>query len=246
MIFYKLYNLNALNILSLRGATFTPLNVGSGDEAISKRGLLRNNNYYVYIRLSLLVSALMFLSGCSVVKATGTVVGVAGKTVYTTAKVTGKVVGTTAKAVGKTAVVTGKGVKTVVNMATGRHVVKLTKRGNGLTTSVLLNRKAREELIVDTGATNTVISSSLAKKIGIQPAKGKNVLCQVADGRTVNGKQVNIREVRVGGAKVYNVQAIVLDSGEIGNSPGLLGMSFLNNFVFKVDTEKETLVLQKR
>lgn len=202
--------------------------------------------FYRQSRFCAVILGLMLLSGCAVFKATGAVVGATGKVVYTTAKVTGKVVGTTAKVVGKTAVVTGKGVRTVVNMATGNHVVKLTRRGNSLTTSVLLNRKVREDLIVDTGATDTVISSSLAKKIGISVAKGKNVLCQVADGSTVNGKQVNIKEVRVGGAKVYNVQAIVLDSGEIGNSPGLLGMSFLNNFVFKVDTEKETLVLQKR
>nr|MBU1328816.1 TIGR02281 family clan AA aspartic protease [Candidatus Omnitrophota bacterium] len=193
-----------------------------------------------------IIAGLMFLNGCSVFKVAGTAVGTTCKVVYTTAKVTGKVVGTTAKVVGKTAVVTGKGVRTVVNMATGKHTVKLTRRGNSLTTSVLLNRKVKEELIVDTGATDTVISSSLAKKIGISTAKGQNVLCQVADGRTVNGKQVRIKEVRVGGAKVYNVQAVVLDSGEIGNSPGLLGMSFLNNFVFKVDTEKELLVLQKR
>jgi clan AA aspartic protease (TIGR02281 family) len=177
----------------------------------------------------------IFLSGCSVVRTTGTVVGAAGKAVYITAKVAGK-----------TAVVAGKGVKTVVNMATGKHVVKLTRRGNSLTTGVLLNRKAREYLIVDTGAADTVISSSLAKKIGISVNKGRDVLCRVADGRSVNAKQVNIREVRVGGAKIYNVQAVVLDSGEMGNSPGLLGMSFLNNFVFKVDTEKELLVLQKR
>ena len=202
--------------------------------------------FYRYYKFCAVIFGLMLLSGCTVVKVTGAVVGTAGKVVYTTAKVTGKVVGTTAKIVGKTAVATGKGVKTVVNMATGKHVVKLTKRGNSLTTSVLLNRKVREELIVDTGATDTVISSSLAKKMGISATKGKNVLCQVADGRTVNGKQINIKEVRVGGAKVYNVQAIVMDSGEIGNSPGLLGMSFLNNFIFKVDTEKEILVLQKR
>ena len=181
----------------------------------------------------------IFLSGCSVVRATGTVVGIAGKAVYVTAKVTGKVVGTTA-------VVAGKGARTIVNMATGKHVVKLTRRGNSLTTNVLLNRKARVDLIVDTGATDTVISSTLAKKIGISVNKGRNVLCQVADGRSVMGKQINIKEVRVGGARIYNVQAVVLDSGETGNSPGLLGMSFLNNFVFKVDTEKELLVLQKR
>jgi clan AA aspartic protease (TIGR02281 family) len=202
--------------------------------------------FYKTCKFYIIIAGLIFLSGCSVVKFTGAALGTAGKAVYTTAKVTGKVIGVTAKVAGKTAVATGKGVRTVVNMAAGKHTVKLTRRGNSLTTSVLLNRKVREDLVIDTGATDTVISSSLAKKIGISAAKGQNVLCQVADGRTVKGKQVNIKEVRVGGAKVYNVQAIVLDSGEIGNSPGLLGMSFLNNFVFKVDTEKELLVLQKR
>ncbi|MDP2921805.1 MAG: retropepsin-like aspartic protease [Candidatus Omnitrophota bacterium] len=193
---------------------------------------------------ALCISFLM--TGCSVFKATGTVVGTAGKVVYNTAKVTCQVVGTTAKAAGKTAIFTGKGVRTVVNMAAGRNVVPLIKRGSSLTTLVLLNRKLKEELVVDTGATDTVISSALAKKLGISVNKGENVLCQVADGRSVCGKQVRIKEVRVGGAKVYNVQAVVLDSGDMGNSPGLLGMSFLENFVFKVDTEKQILVLQKR
>ncbi len=191
--------------------------------------------FYWSHKFLIAIFCFIFLSGCSVVRATGTVVGAAGKAVYITAKVAGK-----------TAVVTGKGVKTVVNMATGKHVVKLTRRGNSLTTDVLLNRKARADLIVDTGATDTVISSNLAKKIGISVNRGRDIVCQVADGRSVIGKQINIKEVRVGGAKVYNVQAVVLDSGEMGDSPGLLGMSFLKNFVFKVDTEKELLVLQKR
>ena len=202
--------------------------------------------FYRQCKLCMVIFGLIFLSGCTVVKATGAVVGIAGKTVYTTAKVTGKVVGATAKVAGKTAVATGKGVRTVVNMATGKHMVKLNRCGNSFTTDVVLNRKLSADFIVDTGATDTVISGSLAKKLGIYNNKGRNVLYRVADGRSVNGKQVNIREIRVGGAKVYNVQAVVLDSGDMGDSPGLLGMSFLNNFVFKVDTEKELLVLQKR
>jgi len=195
--------------------------------------------FYKQSKFSAIIFSLIFLSGCSVAKATG-------KAVYATARITGKVVGVTAKAAGKTAVAAGKGVKTVVNMATGKHTVKLTKHGSSLATEALLNRKVKADLIVDTGATDTVISTSLAKKLGIPFNKGRDVLCQVADGRSVNGKQINIKEVRVGGARVYNVQAVVLDSGEMGNSPGLLGMSFLDNFVFKIDTEKELLVLQKR
>jgi len=190
-------------------------------------------------KLCMVIFWLISLSGCSVVKATGTVIGVAGKTVYTTAKVTGKVIGVTATAA-------GKGVATTVNMAMGKHTVKLIKRGSSFAVNVSLNRKINTELIVDTGATDTIISSSVAKKIGVSFNKGQDVMYQVADGRKVSGKQVNIREVRVGGAKVYNVQAVVLDSAETGNSPGLLGMSFLNNFIFKIDTEKGLLVLQKR
>jgi clan AA aspartic protease (TIGR02281 family) len=187
----------------------------------------------------MVILGLVSLSGCSVVKATGTAIGVAGKTVYTTAKVTGKVIGVTANAA-------GKGIATTVNMATGKHTVRLIKRGSSFAVNVSLNRKINTELIVDTGATDTIISSSIAKKIGVPFTKGQEVLYQVADGRTVRGRQVNIREVRVGGAKVYNVQAVVLDSAETGNSPGLLGMSFLNNFIFRIDTEKGLLVLQKR
>jgi clan AA aspartic protease (TIGR02281 family) len=195
--------------------------------------------FYRPYRFLIIIFCFIFLSGCSVVRATGAVVGTAGKAVYSTAKVTGKVVG-------KTAVAAGKGVGAVVNMATGRHVVKLIRRGNGLTAKVLLNRRVSADLVIDTGATDTVISGNLAKKLGISVNRGRDVICQVADGRSVNAKQVKIREIRVGGAKVYNVQAVVLDSEEMGNSPGLLGMSFLDNFVFKVDTEKELLVLQKR
>lgn len=195
--------------------------------------------FYRQCKFYVIIFGLMFLNGCTVLK-------VAGSAVCVTAKAAGKVVCTTAKVAGKTAVVTGKGVRTMVNMATGKHNVKLTRRGNSFTTNVLLNRKVRADLIVDTGASDTVISGSLAKRLGISVNKGQNVLCQVADGRAVNGKQINIKEIRVGGARVYNVQAVVLDSGEIGDSPGLLGMSFLNNFVFKVDAEKELLVLQKR
>ena len=104
----------------------------------------------------------------------------------------------------------------------------------------------RTDLIIDTGATDTVISADIARKLGIDYNRGKTVLCQLADGRSVSGRQVNIREIRIGGARVYNVNAVVLDSGDTGKDAGLLGMSFLENFIFKVDSEKGVLVLQKR
>jgi len=182
--------------------------------------------------------ASFIITGCTAVKVTGKAIGVASKIAFVTAKTTGKVVA-------KTVSVTGKGIKTAVNMAAGKHIVKLTKKGNSLLVDTLLNRKLKTRLILDTGCTDTQISEDAARKLGIKTAGSKTVLCQVADGRRVSGKEVNIKEIRVSRVRVYNVRAIVLGSDNVDTS-GLLGMSFLDNFIFKVDSEKEELVLQRR
>jgi len=181
----------------------------------------------------------MFLiSGCTAVKLTGKAVGTMGKVAVGTVKTTGKVLG-------KTAVVTGRGIKTIVNMTAGKHVVRLDKKGNSLLVNTLLNRKVKTDLILDTGCTDTQISEEVAERLGIETSGCRSVSCQLADGRSVSGKETVIKEVRIGSAKVYNVRAIVLGSDNLG-SGGLLGMSFLDNFIFRIDSEKGELILQRR
>lgn len=172
-------------------------------------------------------------------KTTGKVMGTAGKAAFVTAKTAGKIaVGTV-----KTA---GKGVKTVVNMTVGKEVISLDKKYNSLYVDAVLNRRFRTKLILDTGCTDTQISADIARRLGIRPDQGQQVSCQLADGRVVSGRAVNIREVRLGRASAKNVRAVVLDDNKMGQDTGLLGMSFLDNFIFRVDTEKKELVLQKR
>jgi len=175
----------------------------------------------------------VLLNGCS---AAGKTLGAAGKATFAVAKTTGKVVYGAAK-------LTGKGVKTVVNMAVGKEVVNLEKKCGAFYVNTLLNRRFKAKLILDTGCSATQITADVARKLGINTRKAKSVQCQLADGRTVMGKAVTIKEVRLGRARVTNVDAIVLDDKE---GEGLLGMSFLDNFIFRVDTEKKELVLQKR
>ena len=172
------------------------------------------------------ICAVLFLvSGCTVIRYTAKAVGTAGRLTVATIKTTGKIVG-------KTATVTGRGVKTVVNMATGKHIVRLSKKGNSLLADVVLNRRVKTRLVIDTGCTDTQISEKVAMELGIKTSRAKTVLCQLADGRSVRGRQVNIREIRLGGARVYNVKAVVIDSGRMDDD-GLLGMSFFNNFIFR-------------
>ena len=178
------------------------------------------------------------LSGCAVVKTTGKAVGVVGKAGYHTARLAGK----TAVVVGKA---TGGAAKTVVHIARGTQVVPLERQG-GLVAEVTVNRRVKARFLVDTGATQMQISQSLARRLKIDLRKAVPVPVRVAGGAVVSARSVLLKEVRIGRARVENVQAIVIDREGAMNYDGLLGMSFLNHFNFQVDTENAKLILRKR
>ena len=193
---------------------------------------MMNKKYNI---IAIFVCATLFLSGCAILKLPGQVIVTAGKIVVVTLQTTGKLITTT-----------GKIIATVVKIPGGRKVVKLTKVGNVLFANVILNKKVKAQLVLDTGCTHTQISAKIAKKLKIKKNKGEKVLCELANGQKVKGRAVNIKEIKVGKVKAYNVRIIILDREISGESDGLLGMSFLNNFIFKIDAEKGELTLEKR
>jgi clan AA aspartic protease (TIGR02281 family) len=194
-------------------------------------------------------------NGCAAIKATGWTAHATGKAVGVTVKTAGKVVGAAVKTAGRAAWVTARaGSKAITTVGRtvrivipgGRDTVKLNKQGNNLLVDALLNRKVKASLLLDTGCSDTQISREIAGRLGIKNNEGQTVLCTLADGRVVAGRAVNIKEVRVGRVRAYNVRAVVLDEASTGSHGGLLGMSFLDNFVFKIDSKKGELVLQAR
>lgn len=184
---------------------------------------------------AIFVCTALFLSGCTLLKLPGQIIVTAGKIVVVTLQTTGKLITTT-----------GKVIATVVKIPGGRKLIKLTKVGNTLFANTVLNKKVKAQLVLDTGCTHTQISARTAKKLKIKKNKGEPVLCELANGQKAKGRAVNIKEIKVGKVKAYNVRVIILDREISGESDGLLGMSFLNNFVFKIDAEKGELILEKR
>jgi clan AA aspartic protease (TIGR02281 family) len=174
------------------------------------------------------VCGAFFLSGCAVTKLAKRVVVGTGKVAWTTVRSTGKLV------------------KTLVLIPGKRKVVKLKKEGNTLLVNALLNRRVKAVLVLDTGATSTQISPRIAKKLRINWHKGEKVKCTLADGNIVTGREVLIRELRLNRVRACNIRAIVLDNNNTTEDDGLLGMSFLNNFTFKIDPEKAEMVLEKK
>jgi predicted aspartyl protease len=91
-----------------------------------------------------------------------------------------------------------------------------------------------------------MISPKIAKKLGIGKDEGRAVPIQLADGSQVNGRVVVVDEIRVGRATVYDSHVVILDEFDDFGFDGLLGMSFLGHFTFKIDNSEGKLVLYEK
>jgi len=113
----------------------------------------------------------------------------------------------------------------------------------------LLNEKVKASLLLDTGASTILLSNETAKKLKIKTDKvaKDNVLVRLANGQKVEAKYVILDSVKLKDVEAKNVGAVVLsETIEMQAHDGLLGMSFLNNFNFEIDTSNKRLILQKK
>jgi aspartyl protease family protein len=96
------------------------------------------------------------------------------------------------------------------------------------------------QFLVDTGATVVSMSAQEADRIGLQYRSGTPMQLNTANG-AVQGYQISLTSVGLGGVEVYNVPAIVTANP----MPFvLLGNSFLTHFQLK--RENDALTLDKR
>jgi len=96
--------------------------------------------------------------------------------------------------------------------------------------------------LVDTGATSIAMSEVHAARLGLQHrVEGVRVGVGTASGDTV-GHQVRLRSVSVGGVRLSDLRAVVID----GDSPRdvLLGMNVLSRF--EIDQRENLLILRTK
>ncbi len=172
-------------------------------------------------RFIIFLSAAFILTGCSVIELATDVTWEAAK-------------------------LTGSAVSGAVRIAQGKQIVKLKRVGNSFLVASVINRKNHATLMVDTGASNVMLTKKTALRLGYNLNASKRIKAKLANGKVVPGRVIILKELRVGGATATNIPAIVLEQESGGNYDGLLGMSFLNQFVFQIDTAKNELTLQKR
>lgn len=114
----------------------------------------------------------------------------------------------------------------------GRQVFVPVKLRNGsVETDVML--------LLDTGASTSVITPEVAERLNIQEAD--NIKIGVVGGRVMNARRVILSQMEVGPIRRTNQEAVIVRqrSGEFGD--GLLGMSFLAGLKYTLDFPTQTI-----
>jgi len=117
-----------------------------------------------------------------------------------------------------------------------------------MTVAVRLNNKVDTTMVLDTGASLILLTRDVAEKLGYNLDRLRpNMKVQVADGRTVDAARIILDSVKVENSEAERVEASVLmeEKGNFGFEDGLLGMSFLKRFNFKIDLKEKKLILEK-
>jgi aspartyl protease family protein len=96
-------------------------------------------------------------------------------------------------------------------------------------------------MLVDTGATDVVVSASTAARLGLVPSGGRKRAIQTANGRST-ASPVLLSHVSFGGLYVNDVEALILapEAGEVN----LLGESFLKRLI-SVEQRDGMLILKQ-
>lgn len=122
--------------------------------------------------------------------------------------------------------------------------IAFTREKESVVVMATLNGRIKTPMIVDTGASLTIISKDMARRLGIDKRELKQDLeLVVADGRRIPAKFVLLDSVKVGNVAAKGVEAAIIDDTETKAVQNLLGMSFLRNFSFSINPEKKQLLL---
>jgi clan AA aspartic protease (TIGR02281 family) len=115
------------------------------------------------------------------------------------------------------------------------------RAGSMMLVDVVMDRFLKSRLLVDTGATFTVISTAMARQLALNLDNAALIPLQSASGVFL-APLTKVKSIAVGEAIVQDVEVIVHDIAQ-GSTGGLLGMSFLDNFQVTINNTVEIITL---
>ena len=125
----------------------------------------------------------------------------------------------------------------------GAVIVPVLLAGRAAIVPVIFNQSLRGNLMLDTGATNTVISRRLAGRLSLHPLGTRTF--QTVGGPISIGLS-RLQSLKVGEAEVNDLTVAIHDFSPDPRFEGLLGMDFLGRYLVGLDAQRQVLVLSPR
>ncbi len=115
--------------------------------------------------------------------------------------------------------------------------------GSAIFVPVVLNGSLRTYMLLDTGATFTVVTPRIAKKLGLRlDPYSSRVPLMTANGY-ITAPIARLASLKVGNAEVRGLMVAVHKFSPDSQIAGLLGLNFLNQFNTSIDSGSQLLTL---
>jgi clan AA aspartic protease (TIGR02281 family) len=126
-------------------------------------------------------------------------------------------------------------------------IVRFSTSNGHMVVPVLLNESRNTTLLFDTGASITVLSTDLARSLGLRAAAGKTVRLKTVAAE-VKARVAMLDSITVGGLSRsdFPVAVVDLDLDKSGRFDGILGMDFLGNYTIRIDNQTNRIFLTPR
>jgi len=121
--------------------------------------------------------------------------------------------------------------------------IKLDRSNNSLFIEVSFGEAGKHLMVLDTGASISMISEKLAADLGLKSTQ--SVIIHTASGM-IEVPLVTVPEVSVAHFKVRDLSIAVNNLPGESKAQGLLGIDFLNHFKMELDTAAGSLYLRQK
>jgi clan AA aspartic protease (TIGR02281 family) len=126
-------------------------------------------------------------------------------------------------------------------------VIRFAPTDGHITVPVVLNESLQANVLIDTGAGITVLSSEMAEELDLDYRTGHSVTLKTM-AMDMQARVAILDSIQVGGLKKQGFPVAVADVrlGQQGKFDAILGMDFLSDYTIQIDNKKHTLTLTPR
>ena len=126
-------------------------------------------------------------------------------------------------------------------------IVRFSTSNGHMVVPVLLNESRNTSLLFDTGASITVLSTELARSLGLVAVAGRTIRLKTV-AADVQAKVAKLDSITVGGLSRsdFPVAVVDFDFDKRVRFDGILGMDFLGNYTIRIDNKANRIFLTPR